>query len=104
MGKPRIFISSTIYDFRDLRSALRYWFEEVGLDVKYNTQFFSQHNSSYRCLVSITKLSHYILEYIETDDDSIAYPDLFRADVPKYRPTKEEILQLLKKEVTSEHI
>lgn len=29
----RVFLSSTIYDFRDLRSALRFWFEELGYEV-----------------------------------------------------------------------
>jgi hypothetical protein len=29
----RVFLSSTIYDFRDLRFALRFWFEELGYEV-----------------------------------------------------------------------
>jgi hypothetical protein len=32
-NKPRIFISSTIHDLKDLRSALAYWLEEFGFDV-----------------------------------------------------------------------
>lgn len=32
--KPRVFISSTIRDLRDLRSALRYWLEGSGYDVQ----------------------------------------------------------------------
>ncbi len=31
--RPRIFISSTVYDFRDLRSALKFWLEEFGYEV-----------------------------------------------------------------------
>ncbi len=31
--KPRIFISSTIYDFRDMRTALKYWLEQLGYEV-----------------------------------------------------------------------
>jgi hypothetical protein len=31
--KPKVFVSSTIYDFRDLRSALKLWLEEYGYDV-----------------------------------------------------------------------
>lgn len=31
--KPRIFVSSTIADFRDLRLALKYWLEEAGFEV-----------------------------------------------------------------------
>ncbi len=32
-SRPRVFISSTIHDFRDLRSALKYWLEELGFEV-----------------------------------------------------------------------
>ncbi len=31
--KPRVFLSSTIHDFRDLRSALKLWLEEYGYEV-----------------------------------------------------------------------
>lgn len=31
---PRIYVSSTIYDFSDLRSALKYWLEEFGFEVQ----------------------------------------------------------------------
>jgi hypothetical protein len=34
MVKPIVFVSSTIKDLRDLRSALRYWFEENGFEVR----------------------------------------------------------------------
>ena len=34
MNKPRVFISSTINDFGDLRSALKYWLEELGYEVR----------------------------------------------------------------------
>lgn len=33
-NKPRVFVSSTIYDFLDLRSALKFWLEELGLEVQ----------------------------------------------------------------------
>lgn len=33
MKKPRVFISSTIYDFKDLRSALKYFLEENNFEV-----------------------------------------------------------------------
>jgi hypothetical protein len=33
-NKPRVFVSSTIYDFRDLRSGLKFWLEELGLEVR----------------------------------------------------------------------
>lgn len=31
--RPSIFISSTIYDFRDLRSSLKYYLQSLGYDV-----------------------------------------------------------------------
>jgi hypothetical protein len=37
--RPKVFISSTVYDFRDLRSALKYWLEELGYEV-----LLSEHN------------------------------------------------------------
>ena len=37
--KPKVFVSSTIYDFRDLRSALKFWLEELGFEV-----LLSEHN------------------------------------------------------------
>jgi hypothetical protein len=36
--RPKVFISSTIYVFRDLRSALKYWLEELGYDVLLRTE------------------------------------------------------------------
>jgi hypothetical protein len=65
MPKPIIYISSTIYDFRDLRSALKYWLEELGYQV-----FLSEFNdfrkpiddSSYNaCLRSVESASYFIL-------------------------------------------
>lgn len=32
--KPRVFVSSTIADFRDLRSALKFWLEEMDFEVQ----------------------------------------------------------------------
>jgi hypothetical protein len=33
-NRPRVFVSSTINDFRDLRPSLKYWLEELGLEVR----------------------------------------------------------------------
>jgi hypothetical protein len=33
-NRPRVFVSSTIVDFRDLRSAIKFWLEELGLQVR----------------------------------------------------------------------
>lgn len=32
--KPRVFVSSTIADFADLRSAIKFWLEELGYEVR----------------------------------------------------------------------
>ncbi|TWU49330.1 DUF4062 domain-containing protein [Rubripirellula reticaptiva] len=63
--KPSVFISSTIYDFRDLRSALKFWLEELGFDV-----LLSEHNdfpvqadlNSYEtCLQAIDACDYFIV-------------------------------------------
>ena len=63
--KPRILISSTIYDFRDLRSSLKYWLEEYGFDVKLSEfndfeKGFDK-NSYDACLKAIHNCDYFIL-------------------------------------------
>ncbi len=62
---PKVFISSTIYDFRDLRSSLKYWLEELGYEV-----LLSEHNdfpaqvdlNSYEsCLRAIDDSNYFIV-------------------------------------------
>lgn len=64
-SKPRIFVSSTIYDFADLRSALKYWLNEMGFDVfmsEYNDfKKDSSCNSYNACLKAIQDCDYYIL-------------------------------------------
>lgn len=64
-SKPRVFVSSTIYDFADLRTALKYWLNEMGFEV-----FMSECNdfkkdsadNSYKaCLNAIQECNYYIL-------------------------------------------
>lgn len=65
MKKPRIFISSTIFDFADLRSALKFYLEVYGFEVllsEYND--FEKDlnlNSFEACLNTIENCSHFIL-------------------------------------------
>jgi hypothetical protein len=63
--KPTIFISSTIYDFRDLRSALKYWLEQLGYEVmlsEFNDFTKPLDENSYTaCLKAIERASHFIL-------------------------------------------
>jgi hypothetical protein len=65
MNKPRVFISSTIYDFKDLRSSLEYWLSEVGYDVQLSEQPNFNKNSSKHsydvCLEAISKCDFFIL-------------------------------------------
>jgi len=64
-SKPKIFISSTIYDFRDLRSALKYWLEQLGYEVllsEFNDFTKSLDENSYNaCLHAIAQSDYYVL-------------------------------------------
>ncbi len=63
--QPKVFVSSTIYDFRDLRSALKLWLEEYGYEVlmsEFND--FPQlpdKNSYESCLRAIEKSDYFVL-------------------------------------------
>ena len=63
--KPRIFISSTIYDFKDLRSSLKYYLEQYGYEVQlseYNDFTKKLEENSYKaCLDSISISDYFIL-------------------------------------------
>jgi len=65
MRKPKIFISSTIYDFKDLRSALKYWLEKMGFNVQlseFNDFEKKLDESSYdACLKNIESCDYFIL-------------------------------------------
>lgn len=65
MNKGKVFISSTVSDFEDLRSALKYWLSEMGYEVYTSeTSDFpkSSAESSYQtCLSVIEKCDWYIL-------------------------------------------
>ena len=65
MRKPRIFVSSTIYDFKDLRSALKYWLSGIGFEVRMSERNDfgkdSSQNSYQACLDSIRECDYYIL-------------------------------------------
>ncbi|MCK5581706.1 MAG: DUF4062 domain-containing protein [Candidatus Omnitrophica bacterium] len=65
MNRPKIFISSTIYDFQDLRSSLKFWLEEFGYQVQlseFNDFEKNLEKNSYEaCLDSIKKSQYFIL-------------------------------------------
>ncbi len=63
--KPKIFISSTIYDFKDLRSSLKYYLEQYGYEVQlseYNDFTKKLDENSYQaCLDTISNADYFIL-------------------------------------------
>jgi len=65
MNRPTVFISSTIYDFKDLRSAMKYWLEEAGYVVQLSehSDFAkdSAQNSYDACLDVISNCDYFIL-------------------------------------------
>lgn len=64
-SKPSIFISSTIFDFEDLRSALKQWLEEQGYEVllsEANDFPVERSTDSYQaCLNAIDRCDYFIL-------------------------------------------
>jgi hypothetical protein len=62
---PRVFVSSTIYDFRDLRSALKIWLEEYGFQVLMSEmndfRQIPDQNSYLSCLQAIDECDYFIL-------------------------------------------
>lgn len=65
MSRPRVFISSTVYDFEDLRSATQFFLEEHGFDVQLSeTPTFNQDISMHSydsCLQVIESCQYFIL-------------------------------------------
>jgi hypothetical protein len=65
MKPPTFFLSSTIYDFRDLRSALKFYLEEQGCTVlasEYNDFLKPLDTHSYEaCLRAIERADYYVL-------------------------------------------
>lgn len=68
-NKPVVFVSSTIYDFRDLRSAIKFWLEQHGYEVRMSEfNDFPQkpeENSYNSCLQAIDD-SHFFILLIGT--------------------------------------
>jgi Domain of unknown function (DUF4062) len=64
-NKPRVFVSSTIRDFGDLRSALKYWLEELGLDVRMSEyvdfERSAEDGAFDSCFKAIVDCDYYIL-------------------------------------------
>ena len=65
MNTPKVFISSTIYDFSDLRSALKYWVSKMGFDAQLSEYNDFQKdltiNSYEACLQSVSECDYFVL-------------------------------------------
>lgn len=65
IGKPRIFVSSTISDFADLRSALKYWLEDMGFEVRMSEYVDFQRNADDgtfdSCFKAIAECNYFVL-------------------------------------------
>ncbi len=63
--KPVVFVSSTIFDFKDLRSAIKYYLEELGYEVllsEYNDFPKPLEQNVYEaCLSTIERADYYLL-------------------------------------------
>lgn len=64
-GRPTVFVSSTVFDFRDLRSALKYWLTELGYDPRlsdFNDFPKPLDTNSYdACLKTIADADYFVL-------------------------------------------
>ncbi|MGH7286253.1 MAG: DUF4062 domain-containing protein [Polyangiaceae bacterium] len=64
-SRPRVFLSSTIYDFADLRSAIKFWLEDLGYDVdasEFNDFDKDVDKNSYdACLKAIEQAHYFVL-------------------------------------------
>jgi len=63
--RPRVFVSSTIYDLADLRSAAKFWLEEMGYDVQmseYNDFARKPELSAFdECFEAVRACDYYVL-------------------------------------------
>ena len=64
-NRPRVFVSSTIVDFRDLRSAIKFWLEELGLQVRLSefNDFVRrpEHDTFSSCFAAIEECHYFVL-------------------------------------------
>ena len=131
MNRPTFFLSSTIYDFRDLRTSIKFFLEELGylvLASEFNDFPKSLDEHSYTaCLETLKKADYFILLignrvggwYNQDEHISITrqeYKDAYklhqqrklkiitfvRRDVWQYREQRKELSKFLKKSSATE--
>ncbi|MEE0770705.1 MAG: DUF4062 domain-containing protein [Acutalibacteraceae bacterium] len=68
-------------------------------DKKWEFSFFDlgMYNGIYERLVNIQRLTSYMLQYIDKNDDSLSYPELLEGFLPSSRPTEEEMLKIFER-------
>ena len=115
MKKPRVFISSTIYDFKDLRSALKYFLEENNFEVvtSENVDFpnTNKNNSYQACLDAIETCDYFVLligarvggTYKYKTDKKTEIITITRAEYRKayelFKQEKIKIINFIRKEI-----
>lgn len=88
-SRPRVFLSSTIYDFADLRSAIKFWLEESGYEVA-ASEFNDfpkevERNSFDACLDSIDQCQYFILLIGSRAGGRVASPPNTTITMAEYR-------------------
>ena len=88
-SRPRVFLSSTIFDFADLRSSIKYWLEESGYEVsasEFNDfQKEVERNSYDACLTSIDSCQYFILLIGARAGGRVAAPENTTITMAEYR-------------------
>ena len=108
--KPKIFISSTIFDFKDLRSSLKFYLESLGFQV-FMSEFNDfkkklDENSYNACLQTIRECDYFILlvgsriggYYNLADKISITQKE-YETAYEKLKHKKLKILTFVRKEI-----
>lgn len=95
--KPRIFISSTVYDFQDLRSALEFHLEGLGYEVLLSDRNdFGQplDDNSYRACLRVIDSADYFILLVGTRVGGLySRPDKVSITRMEYRHAYERLLQ-----------
>lgn len=111
MARPSVFVSSTVHDLRDMRSAIKYWLEEWGFEVRLNEccDFPDVlHSNSYQACLEAVSNSDYCITLIGNRVGGLYRPDEgisitrqeYRVAYEHFRRTgKPRLLPLVRREV-----
>ena len=109
-SKPRVFISSTIYDFKDLRSAIRFYLDSMGFDVVLSemNDFDGpiEDNSFKACFRAIQNCEYFILligsrvgGYFNKEDKTSITQQEYRTAYEILKENKIKIISFVRKEI-----